>query len=193
MELLAKYINNHDKKILLDIDDSNRYTITYKSIPFDKKFITLMDAVTKTNFFKDSQNVQMGLCRIAYHGYEIELPLYSNFLSYYGIIKDNDTGWLIIWGVATSNGNIETYGGNSLSIYDDKLKFVRYVELTNVKDVMFMDKLFPIEIIYDINLLTLSDGNFIVCEVGFNKEWLAKFKYDITSGLFGEIVSISRL
>ena len=58
---------------------------------------------------------------------------------------------------------------------------------------MFMDKLFPIEIIYDINLLTLSDGNFIVCEVGFNKEWLAKFKYDITSGLFGEIVSISRL
>ena len=119
--------------------------------------------------------------------------LYSNFLSYYGIIKDNDTGWLIIWGVATSNGNIETYGGNSLSIYDDKLKFVRYVELTNVKDVMFMDKLFPIEIIYDINLLTLSDGNFIVCEVGFNKEWLAKFKYDITSGLFGEIVSISRL
>ena len=88
----------------------------------------------------------------------------------------------------------ETYNlkmqDNKISIFDSKLNFISYVELKNMKNILFDGKEFPIERI--INIKKDEENDCMICELGFNYEWVAKFEYDMKSGDFKKLLLIWR-
>ena len=111
-------------------------------------------------------------------------------MSAHAIELDDKNGWLAIVGVSEECYDLET-PDYKISIFDDALNFVRYVELTDFSHIFFMDKNFPVERISSVKKDEIDDC--MICELDFNYEWIATYKYDIKSGEFMELMNIRRL
>lgn len=179
------------KKIYLEIDDNRQYSFTYVSLLDSKKYETYMDAVYENNFFNKEKKGIYGTLSIEYNGQKASLNVYSDtIMSAHAIELDDKAGWLAIVGVSEERYNLETPDYKT-SIFDNALNFVRHVELTDFSHIFFMDKQFPIERIYGVEKDKIDDC--MICELGFNYEWIATYKYDIKSGEFMELMNIRRL
>jgi len=89
--------NISNKKIYLEIDESNNYSISHHGFSKSKQYVTLLSAFSDTNIFLNKHGDIYGQLSIDYHSKHIRLNIYSNALiNYYGIELDNKTGWLAI-------------------------------------------------------------------------------------------------
>lgn len=179
------------KKIYLEIDDNRNYSVSYSDLLRTKQYETLIEALSVTDFFGTQEKDVYGTLTIEYNGRQKTLNIYSHYnMSYYGIELDDKTGWLAIKGVSKETYNLEQRD-YKVAIFDDALNFIRHVELTNVRHIYFMNKEFPVEQIYGVKKEESNDC--MICELGFNYEWIATFEYDMKSGEFLELMNIRRL
>lgn len=179
------------KRIYLEIDDNRNYSVSYSHLLSTKQYGTLIEALSVTDFFGTQEKDVYGTLTIEYNGSQKVLNIYSHYnMSYYGIELDDKTGWLAIKGVSKETYDVKQRD-YKLAVFDDALNFVRNVELTNVRHISFMNEAFPVERIYGVEKEESNDC--MVCELGFNYEWIATFEYDIKSGEFLELMNIRRL
>lgn len=178
------------KKIYLEIGNNRQYSFSYVGLLDSKQYETYMDAIYENNFFNKKKEGIYGKLSIEYNGQQASLNVYSDtIMSAHAVELDDKTGWLAVIGVSEETYNLKIQD-NKISIFDSKLNFVRHVELKNIKNIMFDGKEFPIERI--INVKKDNENDCMICELGFNCEWVAKFKYDMKSGDFKELLLIWR-